>query len=675
MNRLICLSVLLGLFLASPSHPAAQNEPGAATFYANAALRPVDINAVRWTRGFWAERYALCRDTLVPEMKKALLDTSNSACLVNFRVGAGLEQGAHRGREWSDGDCYKWIEAMAWLYAVNRDPALDKEMDTWIELIARTQAPDGYISTQIQLNPAKKRWENLHNHELYNMGHLMTAASVHAQATGKKNFLAVAIKVADYLDGVFSPRPPELAHMDFNPSHIMGLMDLYRATGEPRYRKLANTFVSMRGSQPMPPPSKRSYVDTPGDQTQDRIPLRRETQAVGHAVTGGYLYCGAADLVAETGEKGLDAALVKIWDDLTQKKMYLTGAGGAIRKGVSVRNDPVHEAFGFPYDLPPRLGYNETCANIAGAMFSHRLLLLRGEARYADMMERVFYNCMLSAMELDGKHFCYGNPLERRHSAPLEWNDTEKRWVTHNCYCCPPSVARTLARLHTYAYAWSAGGGLWVNLYGGNTLDQPLPGGGRWRLEQKTDYPWNGAVRFEIADAPAKPTALNLHIPAWAGGATLKLNGRAAGAAAQPGTYARIERTWQAGDVVELALPLEVQMIEANPLVAQAKGQAAVQRGPLVYCLETADLPKGLDIDRILLPREAKWTVSPKPDLLGGVTVLETDALALPAAEPFDGLYRKLIATPAVAQPIRMIPYYAWNNRESVDMSVWLPLR
>ena len=452
-------------------------------------------------------------------------------------------------------------------------------------------------------------------------------------------------------------------------------MDLFRATGEPRYRRLANTFLTMRGSQAVPPLPQRNYQAVPGDQTQDRIPLRRERQAVGHAVTGGYLYCGAADLVAETGERNLDDALQRIWDDMTQKKMYITGANGAIRKGVSVRNDPVHEAFGFPYDLPPRLGYNETCANIAGAMFGWRMLLLKGEARYADVMERVFYNSMLSAMSLDGKSFCYCNPLERRRSAPLESHDTEHRWVTHTCYCCPPSVARTLARMHTYAYSRSADAALWVNLYGGNTLDQPLPHGGRWRLAQTTDYPWDGAVRFEITEAPARPASLNLRIPAWAERSTIKVNGRAAAVPAQPGTYARIARKWQAGDTVTLDLPLEVQMIKASPLVAQAKGQAAVQRGPLVYCLETADLPAGLDIDRILLPREAAWTAKKRADLLGGVTVLETDALVLPAGPPPAVLYRRLTAGPLTPHRIRMIPYYAWNNRGSVDMSVWLPLR
>ena len=675
LTSLVAVVFLVWLCAAPVTAAEAPATRGEAGFYAHAALRPVDMAAVRWTSGFWADRYALCRDTVVPEMKKALLAPENSACLVNFRIGAGLEQGKHLGTHWSDGDCYKWLEALAWLYAVRPDPVLDDEMQTWIELIAKTQAADGYISTQVQLDPSRTRWENLHHHELYNMGHLMTAASVHYQATGKKDFLAVARKVADYLEGVFAPRPPELAHMDFNPSHIMGLMDLFRVTGEPRYRKLADTFITMRGSQPVPPLPQRNYQAVPGDQTQDRVALRRESQAVGHAVTGGYLYCGAADLVAETGEKELNAALLRIWDDMTSRKMYITGANGAIRQGVSIRNDPVHEAFGFPYDLPPRLGYNETCANIAGAMFGWRLLLLNGDARYADVMERIFYNSMLSAMSLDGRRFCYCNPLERRRGVPLESHDTEERWITHTCYCCPPSVARTLARLHTYVYSWSPGGGLWVNLYGGNTLNQQLPDGGRWRLTQLTDYPWDGMVRIEIAEAPAGTVPLNLRIPSWAEGATITINEEAGAMPAQAGTYARIERVWQSGDRIALQLPTAVQLIEANPLVAQAKGQAVVRRGPLVYCLESIDLPAEVGIDRILVPRDAQWTVGMRPDLLGGVSVLETEALRLPAAPNGAELYRRVSAGPLMPQAIRMIPYYAWNNRGAADMSVWLPLR
>lgn len=676
VKLVLVATIACALALGGTPEGAAQPErPGA--YFSHAALRPAEMRAVRWTEGFWADRYALCRRTMLPEMKKALLNPENAACLINFRIAAGLEEGGHIGANWSDGDCYKWLEALAWMDALQPDPALEKEMDAWIEVIARAQAPDGYINTQIQLDPTKGRWEKRAHHELYNMGHLLTAASAHYAATGKTNFLAVGRKAADYLDRLFGPRPKHLAHFGFNPSQIMGLMDLYRATGEPRYLELAGTFVSMRGSQPWPRglmAVARTQDPSPGDQTQDRVPLREETQAVGHAVTGGYLYCGAADLAAETGEAKLRRALEGVWLDMTQRKMYLTGANGALREGFSVRGDPVHEAFGAAYDLSPRRGYNETCANIAGAMWSWRMLLLTGEARYADVMETVLYNSMLSAMSLDGERFCYCNPLERRHGAPLEKNDTEERWSVFRCYCCPPSVARTLAKLHTWAYALS-GEGLWVNLYGGNTLDQAAPGGGRWRVRQRTEYPWAGAVRLEIAEAPAAGADVFLRIPGWAAGAAVKINGQPAGAEIKAGAYARLSRKWAAGDAIELELPLAPVMLESNPLVEQTRGQVALKRGPLVYCLESIDLPPGMDIDRIVIPAKAQWTARRQADLLGGVTALEAEALARPAGAGGAALYRPLGGEPPAPQRIRMIPYYAWNNRGRTDMSVWLPLR
>jgi hypothetical protein len=453
-------------------------------------------------------------------------------------------------------------------------------------------------------------------------------------------------------------------------------VDLYRATGERQYLDLAGIFVDMRGSAPWPGGNAWSNVATedphPGDQTQDRVPLRKETQAVGHAVTGAYLYCGATDVCAETGEPALFNALERIWQDVTQTKMYLTGAIGAYRHGLSPRFDRVHEAFGWAYDLPQRNGYNETCANLANAMWNWRLLLLTGEARYADVMERVIYNSGLSPMSIDGTRFCYCNPLLRRRDLPLEKHDTAERWFTHSCYCCPPSVARSLARLHTWAYGFSDDG-LWVNLYGGSTLDQPLPHGGHWKVTQTTDYPWKGEIRLTIEQAPSKSAAVHLRIPAWAEGASVKTNGIVAREALRPGSYVRLERPWKPGDVIELDLPMPVTLIESHPLVEQTRGQVAVQRGPIVYCLESVDLPADILIDAILLPRDAEWTSRHQPDLLGGVTTLATEVRIRPATPTSNALYRRLAAAELRSQRVEMIPYYAWNNRGPTDMNVWLP--
>jgi DUF1680 family protein len=641
----------------------------------HAALQAVGLDQVRWTSGFWADRFDVCHRRVIPKMKEALLHPKNSACLSNFRVGSGIEQGAHRGVNWSDGDCYKWIEAMARIYAVTRDDVLDREMDYWINLIASTQAPDGYICTQTQLNPNKERWGMRTYHELYNMGHLMTAACVHHEATGKTTFLAVARQLADYLEEVFGPRPKELAHFGWNPSNIMGLVDLYRATGEARYLKLAGIFVDMRGTVKW---GTNIWGDTqtfdphPGDQNQNRVPLREESQAVGHAVTATYLYCGATDVVAETGDQTLRDALERIWRDMTEKKMYVTGAIGAHHHTVSIRHDKVHEAFGAAYDLPNRTAYNETCANIGNAMWNWRMLQVSGEAKYADVMERVLYNSALSPMNIEGTRFCYANPLERRQGMTGGRHDTLERWSVFTCYCCPPSVARMLAKTHTWAYGMSADA-VWIHLYGSSSLETTLPDGGTVCLAQKTDYPWDGSVTVSVEKAPVQLTALRLRIPAWADQVSIRVNGEAIEGDFVPGAYYELRRAWASGDVVELDLPMEVVLIEAHPRVEAARNRVAIMRGPVVYCLESADLAEGVDIDNVSVPRYAKWTAYHAPNLLGGVTVLETTALVR-SDSPMKELYRRLPKKSAQSAPLRLVPYYAWNNRGSGDMAVWLPV-
>lgn len=658
----------------------------------HAKMRCVEVEAVMWTEGFWADKFDLCRRAILPTVEAALLNASNSEQLVNFKATAGLELGTRRCTDWSDGDCHKWIEALAYMYAVTRDAALDRKMDEWIAIIAKAQAPDGYLSTNIQLDPKKKRWEKVQHHALYNMGHLITAACAHQRATGKDSYLNIARKAADYLYGVFAPRPPELARMDFNPAQMMALVDLYRVTGDRRYLELADIFVTMRGSAPATAAEGRDRRHQGGtDLSQDRVPLRVESQAVGHAVCGTYLWCGAAEVCMETGEPALRAALERIWQSAAGRRTYITGGACAQPTGLSTRGDEVHEAFGGDYQLPNRTAYNETCANIGNAMWNWRMLQLSGDARHADVMETVLYNSALSAVSADGRSFCYANPLE--WSGKTGWptkHFTESRWFLHDCYCCPPQVARTIAGLGRWAYG-VAPAAVWVHLYGGNTLQTKLPDGSPVALTQQTGYPWDGRIRITIGQVPTQPCTLHLRIPGWAERATLKVNGQACAVAAKPGTYAEVRRVWLAGDVVEVDLPMEVRLMEARPSVADCRGCVAVRRGPVVYCWEVPRDEQGERLwnASLALPATATFTAKHEKDFLGGVTVLTGQALTgavraaslpqQPGGDWQNMLYRALpqVSGQPVMQgdtAITLIPYFAWANRGLSWMKVWLPL-
>ena len=691
------IAVLFAVALMCPAASADDRGVTNTSASPHVRLRSVDLDDVRWTEGFWAEKFALCRTAIVPAVERGLLDPRNSEQLRDLRVAAGLEPGSHRGTNWGDGDCYKWLEAVALVYAVTKDPKLDRQMDEWIEVIAKAQAPDGYISTNITTRASgdpRARLDMPYFHEMYNMGHLLTAACIHHRATGKDNFLRLAVKTGDFLDKQFGPRPPRLVHFPWNPSAHMGLVELYRTTGDRRYLELAEILIGNRGSSP----GDGDHRNGGTDQTQDRVPIREEREAVGHAVCATYLYCGAADLYAETGDAALLEGLRRVWRNVTTRRMYVTGAVGA-GGGRSSRGDPVHEAFLAEYKLPNRTAYAETCANIGNAMWNYRMLTISGEAKYADVMERVLYNTLLSAVSVDGKGFFYCNPLRwtGEQGGPTR-HHTATRWPIHGCYCCPPQVARTIAKLRGWAYSVSEDA-IWVNLYGGSRLETELADGSPIALLQQTDYPWNGRVKITVERCPERRFALMLRIPGWAREASIRVNGQPWAGLVTTGTYAALRRDWAPGDVVELDLPMPVQLIEAHPEVRDIRNYVAVMRGPVVYCLE-------LPVDRggaatwqagVFLPENVVLTARHDERLLGGVTVLEGTALtfegrdrfieeAEAAAKPFedprdwDGvLYRpleprKLKQPDSGTIPITLIPYFAWANRGVSYMEVWIPL-
>jgi DUF1680 family protein len=659
----------------------------------NAKMKEINWADVKWTEGFWADKFDLCRREIIPAVYNGLMSPENSEHLDNLKIAAGLQEGKYKGLNWSDGDCYKWIESMAFVYAVTKDKKLDSIMDYWISVIAKAQQPDGYISTNMTLQNRPRYMKSAdpnygaQYHEMYNEGHLLTAACVHYRATGKENFLLVARKVADHLEKVFKPGAPELHVMAGNLPNIMGLIDIYRVTGEKRYLNAAQVAIDIRGTLP-----------TGGDLTQDHVPFREETEAVGHSVFATYLYAGVADIVAETGEQALRAALDRIWQSAELRRTYITGGACAIPVGLSARGDKVHEAFGADYQLPNRTAYNETCANIGNSMWNWRMLFLTGDAKYTDVMETVLYNTMLSSVSADGRNFFYANPLKWNFETEGQTRHfTETRWPVHSCYCCPPQVSRTIAGLSRWAYSVS-NDTLWVHLFGGNTLQTRMPNGSTLALTQESLYPWDGDVKITLSQVPKKAMSVMIRIPGWVEGPSLKINEQNFEGTLKPGSYVALNRIWKTGDVIELNFPMPVRLMEANPKVEDDRNSVAIMRGPVVYC---AEFPKSENGEQtwnsgVYLSENVVLTPEMDKERFGGVVVLKGKALTTKDRDKFmkknkpvasvqdstqwkDLLYRKftpqnLNTSETGSLDITLIPYYAWANRGPAYMTVWIPL-
>lgn len=629
--------------------------------------RPKD-GAVRWTDGLWAQKLEMVRNESIHSVLDAMEDPENAAWFGNFRlVAAG--GGTFCGRYWSDGDCYKALETILLLIDATPDDTLRQRMETYVDQIIAAQEGDGYINTQITLSDLG-RWTDIEHHELYNFGHLFTLACLHHQVTGDTRLLAAAQRAADYLYETFMPRDPDLARFGFNPSQIMGLVELYRETEEVRYLDLARVYVDMRGA----------HADRPGnngDQSQARVPLLDETEAVGHCVTGPYLWAGAADIVMETDETALMTAITRIWEDSTYRKMYITGGLGALHKGTSERSHPryeqIAESYGRPYQLPSDSAYNETCANISNAMWSWRMLQLTGDARYGDVMEQVLYNTGLSGVSLSGSHFNYSNPL--RFNGDKQFignNDSPRRWTRWTCYCCPPQVTRTIAGLHRWAYS-TGEAAVWVHLYGSNQLDTDLAVG-RFALTQRSDFPWSGDVALTIDAAPDTEVTLNLRLPGWSRRSSISVNGTPIATVDRGGQYHALTRIWQEGDQITLSLDMTPSLQIARPDVEETRNQVAVMAGPVVYCLEGADLPAGTTIEDVALSATATLRPVKGEGLFDGLTLLQV-ALESRGAWQDRGLYAPLADLPLMGQvETQLIPYFAWNNRDDNTMAVWLPL-
>ena len=656
-----------------------------------AVMQNTPIGTVRWTGGFWGERFNLLATTSIWSM----WDTWNtpwetidaegkhgSHGFRNFEVAAGTVKGKHHGPPFHDGDMYKWLEACAAVYAVTKDAKLDALMDRFIEQVRLAQRADGYIHTPVIISErlagidSHSATENAagieigkdQNHafasrlnfETYNLGHLMTAGIIHKRATGKTTLFNCGRRAADFLYNFLTNDAAELSRNAICPSHYMGAAEMYRETGDKKYLELAKGLIAIRDS-----------VTNGEDHNQDRHKLRDQYEAMGHAVRANYLYAGVADLYAETGEAQLMKNLSAIWDDIIQHKIYIMGGCGALYDGVSpdgtTYDQPsiqqIHQAYGRQFQLPQEAAHNEICAQIGMLLYSWRLFQTTADPKYVDNIENELYNGILSGISLDGKDFFYTEALRRTKEFPytMRWPKHRQRYIS--CFCCPPNTLRTLCEAQEYAYSIKDDT-LWVNLYGQNTLKTK-----DLEIEQATNYPWDGHITLTIKKAKAL-RSIRMHIPGWSTDMSLKLNGEPILA-----EDLRQPRKWKKGDVIELDLPMKARLMEANPLVEEAKNQIAVMRGPIVYCLEGQDIEGGHRINDIAIPADIRFTE--KKITINGhdMIALEGDALLVNnGLWSNQQLYRDLRPIEKKKVRIRLIPYYAWDNRGIDDMSLWLPL-
>ncbi|WP_194410381.1 glycoside hydrolase family 127 protein [Microbacterium cremeum] len=659
---------------------------------AHARLRPLGAESARWSSGFWGGVHERTRDVTIPQIWSSLSDPAVSPGLANFRIAAGLEEGSHLGPPFMDGDFYKWLEAAIARLETDPDPELAARVEDLAGLIASVQREDGYLHTPTIIStrhqalretqgPVEALADRFH-FETYNLGHLITAGVKHYEVTGSTTLLDAAKKAAGFLEDLATNKPLELARSAICPSHYMAVVDLYRATGDERYLRLSEAFVRVRDDF------------QGGDDNQDRLPVREQTVVAGHAVRANYLYAGLADLVAETGDDELTAVLERLWQDVVDTKLYITGGAGALYDGASPDGSPwqdqisrVHQAYGRAYQLPHTTAHNESCANIGLILWGERMLSLTGDARYADVIEQVAFNSLLSSISLAGSEYLYTNPLRQVRDLPYPLrrpgdtaihptpppppSDERLRESYLSCFCCPPNIARTLARFHERA-ASLGDDGLYLHLYGGSSVDVTTDDGGRLALREDSDYPWSGELTFTVQDAAGPGTPLHLRIPGWSSGATLTVNGDEV-AVSEPGTYTRVEREWREGDVIALALPMPVRVLRAHRLAEEATNQVAVRRGPVVYCLESTDLPGGVALEQAAL-RRGQGLTPVEAEVTGTrIVALETEIAVLPKPTD-DALYDDLgEAEPSTAKT-RLVPYFAWGNRGAGEMSVWLPL-
>jgi DUF1680 family protein len=633
-------------------------------------IQPVAFTRVKLTDHFWTQRIETNRTVTIPASFERCESTGR---VKNFQMAAERKGKFCTTYPFDDTDIYKTIEGASYSLALHPDKKLEHYVDSMITIIGRAQEPDGYLYTARTIDPlhvgawlGAERWvkEQENSHELYDAGHLYEGAAAHFLATGKRNFLNIALKNADLLVRTFGPGKRHVA-----PGHEvveMGLVKLYRITGKKEYLDLAKFFIDERGHKEYNKKSKSVYEN--GIYWQDDKPVIEQDEAEGHAVRAMYLYSGMADVAALTGDKEYLAAIDKIWNNMVGKKMYVQGSIGAVGDG---------ERFGDNYELPNATAYNETCAAIGNVFWNERMFLLHGDAKYIDVLEKTLYNGLISGVGLDGKSFFYTNAMQIRDG--FNHPDIEREragWFT--CSCCPTNMVRLMPSIPGYIYAQN-GKDVYINLFISGSGDMQV-NNKNLRITQQNNYPWDGALAFTIDPASSMELNLKIRIPGWAQNQAVpsdlysyqtplskkvevKLNGKPVNYQVQNG-YAIINKKWKKGDKVEMNLPMDVQRVIATDKLTEDAGKIALQRGPVMYCAEWKD--NDGKAANIIIPQNTTFTTTYDANLLNGITILKGDVKTVQVDA--DG---QNIST--TNKTMMAIPYYSWANRGKGEMTVWFP--
>jgi uncharacterized protein len=620
-----------------------------------AKLRSVPVRAVTIEEGFWSKRRKTNVERSIPTMREQL---EQHGRMDNFRRLVGKSSAPQKGPYFADSDIYKWTEAAGFALQPRDIPELRNVTSSMIREVVAVQEPNGYLNTYYVEDRTSQRMQPHSQevgHELYNLGHMLQGAIAYYRATGDTTLLDAGAKMVDgFLLPNFGPGPDKKPIVSGHPEIEMSLIELYRTTGNRRYVELAGYIL--QGDSRMELDPRRTIYMYSG------TPFTSRKRLEGHAVRAMYACCGATDYYLETGDQAYWKTLNLLWDDLANRQMYITGGVGARAAG---------EAFGEAYELPNAQAYGESCAAIGNMMWNWRMLAATGQAKFTDVIERALYNGINSGMSLSGTLYCYRNPLA---FDPDSGEHIRNPW--YDVTCCPPNLERTFASLPGYFYS-TGKEGVYVHLYDNSTLDWHLENGAGLKIQQRTNYPWDGDIKLTVS--PFQPTEFTLfmRIPGWVKEARVSLNGKTM-EGVQAGQYLAIRRQWAPGDTVSLNFPMPTEVLASNPRVAENRERLAVQRGPMVYCLEQSDQPNGPALaDVALLANQASskaFQAEHKGDLLDGVTVLHTTGAARERSSSSEALYRPAtFDTPKMrAQDLMLIPYYAWANREPTQMEVWI---